>query len=279
MRARIKIIKFIAIASFSMSQSIISHAQEKEHENLLKVVFATGEYRPYSSEKISGFGVTTELISAICSAAGIQPQFIFLPWKRIEQHLFQGSVFAAFPYSENAERKLKFDFSEDLYEVSYSLVGHVGNPKTQALSGNEKISDLKDFRFGIIAGSFSEPKLKELGVHYKAVSTVDQLLGMLRLNRFDFYIDDELIVSNAAQRLFPAETADFNILKVPFDKSKATLMVSRAYPNSTEILRRFNTGLAKIKETGEYELIIKKIRLRPESLYPKTTKDFNTLRE
>lgn len=279
MRVSIEIIKFIVFASLSMSQSIFSYAQGKEHENLLKVVFATGEYRPYSSEKIAGFGVTTELISAICSAAGIQPQYIFLPWKRIEQHLLRGSVFAAFPYSENAERKLKFDFSEDLYEISYSLVGHVGNAKTQALSGDEKIADLKDFRFGIITGSFSEPKLKELGAHYESVSTVDQLLGMLRLNRFDFYVDDEVIAYDAAQRLFPAETADFNILKVPFDKSAAALIVSRAYPNSSEILRRFNSGLAKIKETGEYERIINKILFRPGSLYPKTTQDFNPLKD
>jgi len=165
---------------------------------------ATGEYRPYSSEKISGFGVTTELISAICSASDIQPQFIFLPWKRIERELLEGSVFAAFPYSENAKRKLDFDFSEDLYRVSYSIAYHAGNLKTQALSGNEKISDLKDYRFGVIAGSFSEPRLKELGVHYEAVATVDQLIGMLRLNRFDFYIEHASIVADAANRLFPA---------------------------------------------------------------------------
>lgn len=271
MRALLRTVITLVAASSGILTSLISFAQEAERVELLKVPFATGEYRPYSSETMPDFGTATDLISAICSAAGIQPQFIFLPWKRVELDLVQGAVFGAFPYSENPERKLHFDFSDDLYWVSYSMVYHDGNPKMHALSGNEELPDLKEFRFGVIAGSFAEPKLKELEIAYDAVTTVDQLVGMLRLNRFDFYIDDEAIVFDAARRLFPAEVASFHVLRSPFDERKVNLMVSQNYPNAAKILKQFNTGLAKIKETGEYDRILAKNNLRPEKTYLKTT--------
>ncbi|HEX5841120.1 MAG TPA: transporter substrate-binding domain-containing protein [Pseudomonas sp.] len=248
----------LIVTSFGVLISLMGSAQESEHPELLKVPFVTGEYRPYSSETMPDFGATTDLISSICNAAGIQPLFIFLPWKRVELNLLQGTAFGAFPYSENPDRKTRFDFSDDLYRVSYSLIYHDGNPKIHGLSGNENLPDLKDFRFGIIAGSFAEPRLKELGIKYDAATTVDQLVGMLRLNRFDFYIDDQAIVFDAASRLFPAEATSFHALQNPFAERTANVMVSRAYPNTAEILKRFNIGLAKIKQTGEYDRILAK---------------------
>jgi polar amino acid transport system substrate-binding protein len=252
------------ITVFWMLTSQISRAQEVERTELLKVPFATGEYRPYSSENMPSFGAATDLIAAICNAAGIQPQFVFLPWRRIESELVKGSVFGAFPYSENPERKLHFDFSDGLYWVSYSIIYHDANPKLQTLSGNEELPALKGFRFGVIAGSFAETRLKELGTAYDAVTTVDQLVAMLRFNRFEFYIDDEVIVLDAARRLFPTEVGNFKVLKSSFDERNANLMVSRSYPDAAEILKKFNTGLAKIKKTGEYDRVLAKHHLQHE---------------
>lgn len=258
MRTLFRTLITLIVASFGLLISLAGSAQEAEHPEVLKVPFVTGEYRPYSSETMPDFGATTDLISSICNAAGIQPQFIFLPWKRVELNLLQGTAFGAFPYSENPDRTVRFDFSDDLYGVSYSLIYNDGNPKIHGLSGNESLPDLKDFRFGIIAGSFAESRLKELGIAYDAVTTVDQLVGMLRLNRFDFYIDDQAIVFDAVSRLFPAEATSFHALQNHFAERTANVMVSRSYPNAAEILKRFNTGLAKIKQTGEYDRILAK---------------------
>lgn len=243
--------------------SPLALAQEAKGGGLIQVPFATGEYRPYTSETMPGFGASAELVSAICQAAGIQPEFKFYPWKRAEIMLAQGAVFGAFPYSENPTRKQQFNFSDELYRVSNTLVYYDRNPAVKTLTGQEKLADLKGLRFGIIAGSFAEPRLKELGVAYEAVATADQLVQMLRAGRIDIYIDDEATIFDAVKRVVAADAAHFHALATPFDGLKANnVMVSRAYPNAADILKRFNAGLARIKKTGEYDRILAKYHLQ-----------------
>jgi ABC-type amino acid transport substrate-binding protein len=105
--------------------------------------------------------------------------------------------------------------------------------------------------------------LKDYGLDYVAVKSVDQLVEMLHLNRIDFYIDDEAAIFHAARRVVPADLARFHVMDIPFDQRKANnVMVSRAYPNSVEILKRFNAGLAQIKKTGEHAKILAKYHLQ-----------------
>ena len=49
----------------------------------IDVIFATGEYLPFTSERLDGYGVTSELVKAICQAADINPEYRFFPWKRV----------------------------------------------------------------------------------------------------------------------------------------------------------------------------------------------------
>lgn len=263
MRASFKRVLALTLAIFGIFICQLGFAQQVKNDEPLKVPFSTGEYRPYTSEKMPGFGATAELVSAVCKAAGIQPEFRFFPWKRAEATLREGSAWGAFPYSSNAERKQEFDFSDSLYSVSNALVYYDDNPKTRVLSGTEDLATLKAFKFGVISGSFAEPKLKELGITYQTVTTVDQLIQMLRFNRIDFYIDDEATIFDAANRIFPDDMAHFRAMNTPFDERKTNgVMVSRTFPHAAEILKRFNAGLAKIKRTGEYEQILAKYHLR-----------------
>lgn len=250
-------------ATCGLLGSPTSWSEEAKRAEPVRVAFATGEYRPYTSESMPNLGATTELVTAICNAAGIVPEYVFVPWKRAELNLANGLVFGAFPYSANPERKQQFDFSDPLYVVSNALVYYEGNARVRALKGDEALPDLKQYKFGVIAGSFAEPQLKQLGIGYNTVTTVDQLVQMLELGRFDIYIDDEATIFDAVNRLFPADAAKFRALATPFGaRTPNGVMVSRSYPNSAGILQRFNEGLAKIKKTGEYDKILAKYYLR-----------------
>ncbi|QDL52845.1 substrate-binding periplasmic protein [Rhodoferax aquaticus] len=263
MHACLKRIVMVWVVCYSLYGVGGVHAQDAKRLEPLKVAFATGEYRPYTSESMPNLGATTELVTAICNAAGIVPEFVFVPWKRAELNLANGLVFGAFPYSANPARKQQFDFSDELYVVSNALVYYDGNSRASALSGSEELSRLKEYKFGIISGSFAEPRLKQLNIAYESVTTVDQLVQMLRLGRFDIYVDDEATIFDAVNRLFPSEASKFRALAVPFGaRTPNGVMVSRSYPNSAAILHRFNEGLAKIKKTGEYDKILAKYYLR-----------------
>lgn len=85
------------------------------HAEDVRVVFATGEWPPYTSESLPNYGAATALVSAISKAGGIEPVYQFYPWKRAELKVAQGDVFAAFPYAISQERKAAYDFSEVLF--------------------------------------------------------------------------------------------------------------------------------------------------------------------
>jgi polar amino acid transport system substrate-binding protein len=263
MHAWLKLVVMVLVVGSCLYGADPAYAQDAKRPELLKVAFATGEYRPYTSESMPNLGATTELVTAICNAAGIVPEYVFVPWKRAELNLANGLAFGAFPYSANPERKQQFDFSDPLYVVSNALVYYEGNPSVRALKGDEALPDLKQYKFGVISGSFAEPQLKQLGIGYNSVTTVDQLVQMLELGRFDIYVDDEATIFDAVNRLFPAEAAKFRALTTPFGaRTPNGVMVSRSYPNSAAILQRFNEGLAKINKTGEYDKILAKYYLR-----------------
>jgi len=69
------------------------------------VVLATGEWPPYTSEKLPEYGFVTKIVTAACNAGGITPEYHFYPWARAEMLADSCEVFAAFPYVITEEKK------------------------------------------------------------------------------------------------------------------------------------------------------------------------------
>lgn len=80
----------------------LSDALSSETE---KVPFATGEWPPYVSESLPDLGAVVVLLSAICDAAGIVPEYRFYPWARGELEVDRGLAFGTFPYVATKKRK------------------------------------------------------------------------------------------------------------------------------------------------------------------------------
>ena len=223
----------------------------------LKVVFATGEWPPYSSEHLPQYGGAVALVSAVCRAAGIEPIFRFYPWKRAELQVLKGEVFAAFPYAISGERKVDFDFSDTLFHGLNVLVYHQGNQRLANGFNYAKPDDLQGYRIGGISGSFLKNELKQAGVEYQATTSIDQSVQKLAAGRIDFCIDDKVVLVDAIRRLYPEDMDKFTFVAATFAERKPTAMlVSRSYPDAAEILERLNVALRVIRESGEYDQII-----------------------
>ncbi|MDT8991375.1 transporter substrate-binding domain-containing protein [Curvibacter sp. APW13] len=248
----------ICLAALTTGIAATSRAQEME------VVFATGEYPPFTSQGLPEQGATTALVTAICQAAGLRPVYRFYPWRRAESMVETGEAFAAFPYGINKERKERFDFSDVLYMVRNAVVYHAKDNDKNLPPRFEKLQDLRAYRVGVIQGSFAEGPLRESGVRYETASTVEQSIKKLQAGRIDLYIDDQAVIFDAVSRLYPDQVDRFRALPKAFNEQAANhLMVSRSYPNAATLLLKFNAGLAAIKASGEYQRIVRKYRLSP----------------
>lgn len=226
------------------------------------VIFATGEWPPFTSKTLPNYGSATALVSAISRVAGIEPIYKFYPWKRAELKVLKGEVFAAFPYAISSEREASFDFSEILFYGQNVLIYHVDNEHVPRGFRYESPTDLLGYRVGGISGSFLRTALDQAGIEFEATTSLDQSIHKLVAGRVDFCIDDQVVLADAIQRLYPDEVEDFRFLPKPFGERKPTsLLVSRTYPGAGQILERFNAALDVLKKSGEYDQIMEKLKM------------------
>jgi polar amino acid transport system substrate-binding protein len=228
------------------------------------VRFAIGEWAPYTGRGLEQSGMAAEVVSAACKAAGLEAEFTFFPWKRAEANVETGAFFATFPYRETPDRALKFHYSETLYTSTNAILLHRGNPRTAHFkySGAE---DLKAFKVGTLAGSdaISNP-LRKAGIQVEEVQNVQQNLQKLEGQRIDCVIDDKPVLFQAIRthdpdpgrrNLFWFGEGGFG----PATEYK--LLVSRRFPGAQERLEKFNAGLRRIKQNGEFQRILKRFGL------------------
>lgn len=249
--------KLIIFILFSLTATL-AFAEEKP------ITFAIGEWNPYTGEKLKNYGLATEIVSAACDSVGIKYKYTFYPWKRAENNVQDGVDFATFPFKRTSERIVKFNFSDTLFNSSYGILILKDHKKTAGFKFTEP-KDLAGFKVGIVAGTdpIKLPVEKAGGV-IEEVQNSEQNINKLESERIDFYIDDAAVIYQTLNRIYnETQAKKFTMLDKRFgDENEFQLMVSKTYPKSNEILSKFNEGLKKIKENGEYSKILKQYGLK-----------------
>ncbi len=228
----------------------------------IEVPFATGEYEPFTSKRLPNYGLFTEIVSAVCKAAGLKPIYQFYPWTRAERMVLEGKVFGAFPYARTDERARLYDFSDPLYHVTMAIFYYDKNPKFGGKPIQyDRIEDLKGYAFGGLKAIFYEKELLSAGIDFRPQENVDQSFEMMKLGRIDFVIDEISVGYANIKKRIPGDLAHFKTLDKPYGDTKISgLIVSRDYPDSTKILKRFNDGIKAIRVSGEYDRILQRAR-------------------
>ena len=228
-----------------------------------KVIFAIGEWAPYTGKEMQGNGMASELVTAACNAAGLKAEYEFFPWKRAEAKVSEGSQLGTFPYKETKEREGRFLFSKTLFSSSFGIVTAKDNKKTAGFKYT-KPEDLKSFSVGIVAGTDAlKIPLEMAGVKVEEVTGVDQNLKKLEAGRIDFYIDDKAVIYQELKAGYGAEKmARFVFLDTNFgEKNDFKVMISTKHPESKAVMDKINEGLAKITDSGEAKKILIKYGL------------------
>ncbi|MBF0224481.1 MAG: transporter substrate-binding domain-containing protein [Desulfobacterales bacterium] len=225
-----------------------------------KVVLVTGEWEPYTSEKIENYGFFSEIVTAVFKEIGVEIEYQFLPWKRCELTVKEGKAFATFPYAVSEERKKDFDFTDNVASSTGRFFFMKSKLKKEVVW--ENFSDLKDYKLGGTLGYWYEKDFKEAGLKVDYASSDTTGMEKLYAGRFELLATEELVGWGLIKKLFPKDIDDFDTLKKPLNVSELHLMVSKIYPNSSEIKEKFNSGLKSIKEKGIYSEILKKYNLK-----------------
>lgn len=225
------------------------------------VPFNTGEWEPFTSDKMPQQGCATELVAAICKAGGIDPDFHFFPWLRAEALVETGEAFGAFPYAMNEPRKAAFDFSDPLFYTAPKFIYRVDGTSFGSLRV-ASLADLRPYSVALLAGTWTEGDLRSAGIRVHLVNAVDSGVKMLQSGRVDFLVEDETVAFAAIERVCPGEADSFKSLRKTFWGATGNyLIVSRRYPGASALLARFNKGLKEIQRNGTYWRITAKYKM------------------
>jgi polar amino acid transport system substrate-binding protein len=218
------------------------------------LIIATGELPPYVSKNPKE-SVMSEVLHAVAKEMGVTIEFRFMPWRRCESAVENLEAWGAIPYVLTPEREKKYYFSEKLFnrEGKFFYYSQRGEPKQIPYAG---LSDLKGYIIGGVRGYYYEQTLLEAGLQVEFVTTDEQNFWKLRTGKVDLIIADGVVGSYVIRKRFPQEAGHFLMLRKPLDVIGDYLMTSKQYPNTQNLLTKFNMALKKIKATGVYQRIL-----------------------
>ncbi len=219
------------------------------------VIMTTGEWAPYTSEKMSQYGFFTEIVSAAFQEMGRKPEYKFYPWKRCEKQVLLGSAWAAFPYAHTPERAQKFAFSMGVLPAKSVFFYY--DHKMKDVTWN-KLEDLKNYRIGGVLGYFykEEFEVAKLDVQYvtKEIMNIKKLI----LDRIDLAPINEPVGWDLIKTHYPDRVDKFATLEKAHQESLLHLMVLKTDPASMQLLEKFDLALRKIKANGKYQQIVER---------------------
>lgn len=211
-----------------------------------------GEWAPYLSENKEHKGIVSCIIRDIFEEAGYTVEFVFYPWARAYEEAKVGRLDGTAVWLKTDEREDDFYFSDPLLEETHVFF-HL---KSYSFEWNS-LKDLYDENIGgIIKFSYGkevDDAIKEGKLNLFRVTTDKQAFNMLLSGRIGIYPQEVNIGYAFIREHFSREeckliTHNPTILFHNF----SYLLLSRNLNRNKKLMRIFNRGLRKMKESGRY---------------------------
>lgn len=210
---------------------------------------ATGEWVPYTSPDMKGYGEFTSLVSIVIREMGMEPQYFFYPWRRCFEAVVLGQVWAGFPYSYTEKRAKDVYYSAPL-DDSNTVFFVYQKPGENKIFSYNQLSDLKRYRIGGVTGYFYEEKFRDEGIEVdyanKEINNIEKLI----LGRIDLFPVNKRVGWHLIRTHFPEEVDNFQTLAKPLSRNPLHLIVSKRYPDAQALLKKFNSALKTAREKG-----------------------------
>ena len=231
-----------------------------------EIILTTGDQPPFVIEGADDPGPAPAIVTAAFKETGINVNIAIYPWRRAENEVREGRALGVFPCRLTKERQQEFDFSDPFYTYAIKLF-YNKNVHPNGIQF-EKLEDLRPYRLGGVLGFWYESLFNSVGLQVDYVATVNKNIQKLQAGRIDVYPEEENSGWYEIRKQFPQNVEQFgtlpNVLEEPGAVYQFHLMVARTYPNSAELLKKFNAGLTAIRANGTYRKILEKYQISTE---------------
>ena len=242
MKKMVKVIVAILLI-FAVNSSVYS----KETIRL-----ASGEWSPYQSKNLKYFGVASRIITEAFAISNIEVKYDYFPWSRSLQYAQSGEWDGTFLWFDTPERRKDFWISDAVLDIQYVFF-HL---KEREFSW-KTVDDLTDLFIGGTLkynyGSEFQEAEKSGTISVERVPSDEINFRKLLAGRIDIFPNDLDAGLSLVQSNFSSSEANFFTYNPhPVKLAPHHLLLSKKNPKNENLIKVFNYGLKKLKESGAY---------------------------
>ncbi|WP_169337004.1 substrate-binding periplasmic protein [Algicola sagamiensis] len=220
------------------------------------IKFTVGEYPPFTSKDLQGYGLVTQTVKAAFKTQGYEIEIKFYPWKRAYEFARHGEHYnGTFIWYKTPAREKHFLYSDPIM-IEAQVLFHL---KSLNVEWKEH-DDLKKYRLcGVIGYSYGSDidfLLKAGKLRMDRYPESPQCIKMILKDRADIMIQvKEVGLAEIHAALGDVNSQAFTYHPEPTYANSSFLLLSKSREENKKILEVFNKGLAEIKKNGTYQTL------------------------
>ena len=232
---------------FTFSVSFSALAEET-------IRLTNGEWKPYQSKTLKYYGVASRIVTEAFALEGVKVEYKFRPWKRafIEAKLgkFDGSLI----WAKVAQREKNFYFS-DVVIIGRSTFFHL---KSYPFNW-ETFDDLQGLEVGGTLGysyAFDEGEWKGKFKISRVPKDEQNFAKLLRKRIQIVPVDLNVGYLILHEQFKPEEVQLITHHPKAYFSSSYHLILSKKVKRNKLLIKKFNKGLIRLRESGKYDQFI-----------------------
>lgn len=234
--------------------ALFGFGKKKSKEKVYRIA-TDAAYAPFSFEKGGKYhGIDVDILAAIAELEGFKYELQPMNFNGIIPGLTAGQLDAAIAGMSITEARAKvLDFSNGYYE---SGIVAVVNSKDNSISSEADFTGKKfAVKKGTTGAKYAEDNEKKLGASIRYFDDSPSMFQEVINGNADITFEDLPVIG------YQISLDKDSKLKIVGDRlTNADYGFAVKKDKNQELLEKFNAGLKKLKETGEYDKILDKYR-------------------
>lgn len=223
------------------------------------IVLSTGEWAPYVSETLEGYGPAGRVVTEACERAGLKCEFEFMPWKRAWIVAKKGAVPATFLWSYSQEREEEMYASSSTVGKSETVVFYLKSKMPNGM-GISKWEDVKGKKYVGVRGYYQTQQSEKFGADVHKVNSADVALKFLAAGKADFTIEDPMVAAVNAQNFIPQLASDLTREKTALETTPMHIFYSRTSDAGKQLKEKLDPILEKMHQDGTIKKIYDSVK-------------------
>ncbi|MDH3631822.1 MAG: transporter substrate-binding domain-containing protein [Gammaproteobacteria bacterium] len=221
-----------------------------------EISMLTVEWAPHYGSELPEEGLTTAIVKAAFRAGGHVSEVDFIPWTRALKEVEEGKADIVMGAYHNKEREQTYIFSDPIYFLQLGLIARPG----LGITRYDSLRELAPYSIGISRGFANSEEFDAANYLNKQVASFPNLnIRKLFRGRIDMAVMNfDLFRYEARKEGFCIGNVEF--VEPPLETHGLYLMASRNIADGNKVIADFNRGLAKIRQNGQFDRIVNRLR-------------------